>query len=968
MPLAAGTKLGPYEILSPLGAGGMGEVYRARDPRLARDVAVKVVRLSLDDAASGTPQADKPPNPPPLSPETLRRFEKEARAAGTLNHPNILVVYDAGTQDGSPYLVTELLEGETLRERMQRNAQLTTPRPSSTSPSAGHPAVKTPPDNANNESASSTGSHAPRPYQGLSRRKALDYAIQLANGLAAAHEKGIVHRDLKPENVFLTTEGRVKILDFGLAKLTARVTSEAATIDLTSATQEIVTTKAGQVMGSVGYMPPEQVRGEVADARSDIFSFGAILYEMLSGRRPFHGTSQVETMHAILRDDPPEIDPLQHDIPPGLLRVMERCLEKEPRQRFQSASDLAFALEALSGSKSSSVSPLAASPAPSPRKLLLRRALPWALGTTTLLLTAFAVLAAYLLFQPRPPQPVVRFPVPLPDHAELITGAEMSLSPDGHSLAFIASESGNPSALWVRRFGILEATPLQGTAGAYSPFWSPDSGQIGFYAHGKLETIAVEGGAPKVLCDAHNVGGLGGTWNRQGVILFAAESGLYRVPDTGGTPALVVPPDPARQQIAYASPQFLPDGRHFLVQIHSPGTQPDAVGTGSLDSKTVQRLAQISTQVDYAAGHLFYVNQHTLVARPFSAGALRFTGPAHPVAQNIVEPFPYYAAYSVSPAGVLTYQSGSNSVINAPGQMTWFSRAGNRLGTVGQSGVYWSPALSPTGTKLAVGKGNFNQEGIWVYDLKRGTASRLTFTTGDNITPSWSADGSSIFFSSNRSPGLQQYGIYRKAANGLGNTQLVLPDKGRFKVVDDLSADGRYAIYEDSTITTKAHLWALPLFGDRKPFPYVQGNFTAIAARFSPNGHYVAYMSNETGNWEIYVQTFPRHTGKWEISVTGGELPMWSRDGKELFYLASGTTPSEFKLMAVAVGTTSAALQAGIPKPLFQTQLFPRSYLRNGYVPSPDGKRFLMLTPMEGKATPKPLTVVLNWPTLLAGK
>ena len=509
-----------------------------------------------------------------------------------------------------------------------------------------------------------------------------------------------------------------------------------------------------------------------------------------------------------------------------------------------------------------------------------------------------------------------------------------------------------PTTLWLRPLDSLTAVPIPGIRDAHHPFWSPDSQWIGFRAGGKLEKIAVSGGAPQTLCDA---AGGGSTWNRDGIILFSSGGSLYRVPDAGGTPTLVLAPDKARHEAAFVYPQFLPDGQHFIFQVFTPGTQTNLIGAGSLDSKTVKRLAQAGSNALYAPpGYVFYLDQAALIARPFDAKALRFTGPAVPVAENVELPSGgIYGFFSVSPAGVLAYQTAAATAAN---EMTWFNRAGQKLGTVGQPDAHSTPALSPDGSGLAVAVGAMFRTDIWVYDLKRGTGSRLTSNTAGDANPVWSADGTRILFSSNRDG---QYDIYQIAANGLGSTQPVFQSKDRVKYLDDLSADGRYAVYDTGGGITATALWAVPLLGDRKPFAFVQGGFTAGSAQFSPNGRYVAYNSNETGREEVYVRTFPQESGKWQISASGGAEPMWRRDGKELFYLSL-----DEKLMAVDVNTASSSFQAGIPKPLFQAQLVPLWYWRNIYAPSPDGQRFLMLVP-AGESKLSPITVVVNWPTLL---
>jgi eukaryotic-like serine/threonine-protein kinase len=593
-----------------------------------------------------------------------------------------------------------------------------------------------------------------------------------------------------------------------------------------------------------------------------------------------------------------------------------------------------------------------AEPQPAPRSpSRSRRALPWALG-------GFAVLCAIVatwLLKPAPQPNVVRFAVPPPENTELLYGGEMSLSPDGRTLAFVAQAGEDkPNVLWLRSLNSLTAQPVPGTDGAAVPFWSPDSRQIAFYANGELKKVSVAGGMPKTLCDASYPGG---SWNGDGVILFLNGEGIYRVPDTGGTPTLVLAPDSSNHPTYLRYPQFLPDGRHFILLVFTGNSGQHVIAAGSLDSKTVENLAQTSSNALYAApGYMFYLDQRTLMARPFNATALRFTGPAVPVAQNVgVLQGSDYGFFSVSPAGVLAYQTGQ--ALAAASQMTWFSRAGQKLGTVGQPDVYAAPALSPDGSQVAVGVGPPGSRDIWIYDLKRGTGSRLTFNPTDDMNPVWSPDGKRILFSSNR--GGAQFDIYQKAADALGSTQPVFQSKDQNKEIDDVSADGRDAVY--FTGTDHHGIWGLPLFGQRRPFAIDQGSKINGSAMFSPNGRYVAYGSRESGRYEIYVQTFPQQTGRWQISAAGGIEPMWRRDGKELFYLTL-----DEKLMAVDVNSVSPGFQAGIPKELFQAQPIPTPlwYWRNIYVPSSDGQRFLMLSP-AGEARQEPITVVVNWMSLL---
>ncbi|MGH9588923.1 MAG: protein kinase domain-containing protein [Terracidiphilus sp.] len=925
MSVVSGTNIGPYEILSPLGAGGMGEVYRARDTRLNREVAIKVLPRAF---------AEDPPR--------MARFEREAQLLASLNHPKIAAIYGLEESGATRALVMELVEGPTLAERIGRAPVSARPKAGSGSPAQGSGGAG---------SGAKTGEHAA--YAGGARKtaiavdEALPIAQQMAEALEYAHEHGVVHRDLKPANVKVTPDGCVKVLDFGLAKAMG---PESASGDISnSPTLSLAMTEAGLIIGTAAYMAPEQARGKPVDRRADIWAFGCVLYEMLTGQKAFEGETVSDVLAAVIMKEP-DWSALPETVPISMQRLIRRCLQKDPHQRLQAIGDARIAIEeALSGATADSEAAAQTGQiAAAHHASRLRRILPWALAAAAILF------AAYFLFKPAPPRNVIRFAVPPPENAVLIAGGEPSISPDSRTLAFIAEEAGpdKPSMLWLRPLNSMTAQPVAGTEGASTPFWSPDSRQVGFFAAGKLEKVAISGGSPVTLCDANQSGG---TWNRNGAILFTNGGSIYRVSDSGGTPALVLAPDAARHDVDYRYPQFLPNGRHFLFDAvsHTSYSASGFVGASSLDSKTAARLAQVSSIAFYSEpGYLVYLAGSTLMARPFDARGLRFTGQAVAIAQDVFHtPYDFYKTFAVSPAGLLAYQTGA---LATTVQLTWFSRAGDKLGTVGQPGIYTAPALSPDGARLAVAVGPFEKRDIWVYDLKRGTASRLTFNPADDTNTLWSADGTRIVFSSNRDG---QFNIYQKDANGEGSAQSLIESKEPPKHIDDLSPDGRYAIYD--TATTDEALWGVQLSGDRKPFAYVQASFRAKSPRFSPNGRYVAYSSTETGSPEVYVQTFPQHTGKWQISASGGDQPMWSRDGKELFYL-----DPEGKLMYVDIDPNSATFQAAIPKTLFQTQLDGRYPGRNMYVVSPDGQRFLMLAPAGG-IKPRPITVVVNWPEML---
>jgi eukaryotic-like serine/threonine-protein kinase len=889
--LASGTRLGPYEVLAHIGAGGMGVVYRARDTKLDRDVALKVLPAAFVRDA-----------------ERVARFQREAKVLASLNHPNIAAIFGLEESDGTSALVMELVAGPALAERIKQ-----------------------------------------RP---VSVEEVLRIATQMAEALEYAHERGIVHRDLKPANVKVTPDGVVKVLDFGLAKALEGDLAASSLQD--SPTISEMVTQPGMLLGTAAYMAPEQAKGKQVDRRADIWAFGCVLYEMLTGRQVFQGENVAELLTAVLAKEP-DWTTLPATTPIRVRVLLQRCLQKEPKQRLQAIGDARIAIdEVLSGAPDPALA--AVTQATQPR---WRRVLPWALVAIAILGAAIPV---YLLW-PRNTQSVVRFWVPPPERTSLrAVDAWPALSPDGSKLAFLTgSQRGTPQMLWVRSFDSPVPQALPETDDALYPFWSLDGKYIGFYAYGKLQKVAVSGGLPETLGEYQ--GFRGGTWNREGDILFTKDNAIYRVSEGGGTPTLVTAPDAARQEIGYLWPTFLPDGRHFLLLIVMANNLNAAnfVAVGSLDSAKTEQLFPSTTSAIYATpGYLFYLKQNTLMAQPFDATRLQLTGQAVPVATGIGfnSGNSWHGSFTASQTGVLAYQTAvANTDIAS--QMAWFGRKGERLGAVSGIGERSNPALSADGGKLAIGVGARGNRDIWVYDLKRGTESRLTIgNNGDNLNPVWSPDGSRIFFTSNRAG---QLDIYKQPSNGLGDAEQILNSK-QLKYLDDLTRDGRYAIYDTGSSSNSTELWVFPLQGERKPFPFVQAKFAARDARFSANGRYLAYTSNETGRYEIYVETFPEHLGKWQVSTSGGTEPSWRGDGKELFYLG----PKD-EMMAVEVNTDLQEFHAGVPKQLFQTSLLSGFGWRNRYVVSPDGQRFLMLAP-AGETVSPPITVVLNWPALVEKK
>jgi serine/threonine protein kinase len=851
----------------------MGEVYKAKDTRLDRTVAIKV----LPEAFSSDP-------------ERLARFGQEARAAAALNHPNILAVHDIGTHAGSSYIVSELLEGETLREKIA----------------------------------------------GLPVRKALDYAIQIAHGLAAAHEKGIVHRDLKPENIFVTNDGRVKILDFGLAKLTE--TEPVGGLSQLRTTPP--NTVAGVVLGTVGYMSPEQIRGVEADHRSDIFAFGAIVYEMLGGQQAFRAETSIDAMTAILKEEPPDLPDDRH-IPPALARIVDRCLEKSPGARFQTATDLAFALKALS--IDSGGQPVAAVV----RRPRGREMAAWT-AVVVLLLSLLLTLPSSVAHLREVPAetPTIRFNVFPPPDAAFIGGPDTqapAVSPDGRWLAFRAQRLPGPTLLWIRSLDSLSAQALVGTDGATFPFWSPDSRFVAFFAQGKLKKIEISGGPVQTLCDAPAPAGPGGTWNRDG--------NLSRVSSAGGQPASLTMLDAARKETSHQWPQFLPDGRHFLFRVQ-PG---NAIRIGSLDDKGGATILTADSKVLYTPpGYLLFTRQDTLMAQRFDATRGELTGDALPIAEQVAaNQFVGNAPFSVSQNGVLVYRAGAGTV----NQLVWVARDGKPLGNFGAPGEFhalWLAADERRAVVQQYSSGGGLQSDLWLLDGDRGTASRFTFDpeTETEGHPVWSPDLNQIAFFSGT---FGQAGpLVVKAATGLQPAEPLVRTP-TFKQPTDWSSDGRMVVFEEQNRETRWDISVVPLDGDRKPRLVVQTPFSERLGQLSPDVHFLAYTSNETGREEVYVVNFPEATTKTQISINGGTKPRWRRDGKELFFVdGAGMLIS----VPVALGRE---IETGAPRPLLELKAADSDGWN--YAMSADGQRILVMRSTE--AAPTPLTVVVNWTALL---
>jgi eukaryotic-like serine/threonine-protein kinase len=860
MALATGAMLGPYEILAPIGAGGMGEVYKARDTRLNRIVAIKVSKEQFSE-----------------------RFEREAKAVAALNHANICHLYDVGPN----YLVMEFVEGESPK--------------------------------------------GPYPFE-----EALRLASQIADALEAAHDKGIVHRDLKPGNIKITPEGQVKVLDFGLAKMTLPEAASASLADSPTLTMA-APTQAGVILGTAGYMSPEQALGKSATTRADIWAFGVVLYELLKGESPFKGENVTETLASIVKD---QVDVAV--LPYEVRRLCDACLQKDPKKRLQAIGDCRLLLD------KPGAMPVATVPARQSK-------LGWIVAAALVLALIPLGYVAYRHKTEEAPR-VVRFTVPPPEKGTFGPNGLPQISPDGRRIAYIARAEGGPNQLWVRDLDSLTARLLIKET-SRNPFWSPDSRSIGFWSGGKLQKVEAAGGPALTLCDATSL--YGGTWNRDDVILFSPGYGdpIQRVSAAGGSATPVTTLDQASGEGAHVFPWFLPDGRHFLYTAFSRDEEKTSIYIGDLQSKehTLVMLAK-SNAVYVPPGYILFVREHTLMTQPFDAGNLRTTGDAFPIAEQMdTRAAPSRGYFSASQNGVLAFTSGAQ-VQNV--QMTWFDRSGKAVGTVGAPVDMGWPAISPDGKTVATDQRD-PQTGyydIWLHDLARGTDSRFTFNSKNNRFPVWSSDGSYLAFNSDRS-GSQT--VYKKPTGGVGKEEIVDKDELN-KRPTSWSPDGRYLIEESSAATPKTQddIWiapassgAGPAMGGQRPHPYLQTEFIEGEGRISPNGKWLAYRSDETKRFEVYIMTFPNPGGKWQISTSGGSIPIWSRDGKQLFYVSAGN-----KMMAVDIKGTGTNPEPGLPQPLFDVRLGPTN---PSFDISKDG-RFLIPTAVE-QATAAPIIVVVNW-------
>lgn len=885
----------------------MGEVYKARDTRLDRTVAIKV----LPSHISGNTQA-------------RQRFEREARTIAALHHPHICALFDVGRQDGMDFLVMEYLEGATLAERLRKGP--------------------------------------------LPMAEALKFALQLADALDKAHRSDVVHRDFKPGNVMLTADG-AKLLDFGLAKIQSEGPGASAVLS-SAPTDAASLTGSGAILGTLQYMAPEQLEGDTADARTDIFAFGTVLYEMVTGQKAFQGRSQPGLMSAILTSQPPPLSQTVGTIPPLLEHVIRRCLAKDPTERWQSARDLWLELKAIGDPGS----PLAAAVPTAPPKR--RSLIPFAGAAAAVVVLAFAFMYWRSSSSSTPSSNVqeTRFEIPV---TGLSSPYYISVSPDGRRVAYLAASENGPIALWVRALNSLDARVLSGTENASVGDWSPDSRFLVFAADGKVKRIDVTGGPPQTLADiGSDVRGIytRSTSNSEGTVVFGVNDGkgLRKISKSGGEIVQVTELDKTLAETAHSTPWFLPDGKRFLYTAWSSKPENRAIYVGSIDGKTRTRLMTTESKAVYTArGFVLFVRERTLMARPFDPSRLEFTGDASPLAEEVAyNPGFGQSAFYSSDEGTVIYYRSRGAVASGALEFFWMDRAGKAGVPLGAAVVTNFPELmlSPDGKSVVysdTADGNGAPD-VWIKDLESDVRKPLTRHPAYDESAVWSPDGRELVFGSNRDDSSIRT-LYKRPANAAVPEQVLLPPESGVVVrARDWSANGNVLLMErfDRGQRNQRDIWVLPMSGDGKAHPYLQTPADEGQPTLSPNGKWLAYISNESGRYQVIVQTFPDASGgKWQISTNGGAFPRWNRNGQELFYLNA-----ERQIVAVAV-KTDKAFEAGKSTALFSS---PLSFPANPgtlypYDVSPDGQRFLMLASaaqVPGGAV-TPITVILNWPAAL---
>ena len=902
-----GQTISHYKIIEKIGEGGMGVVYKAHDKKLDRDVALKFLPSHLSSS-----EQDK------------ARFIQEAKAASALSHPNVCTIHDIQEHENQMFIVMDFVDGQTLRQKKDS----------------------------------------------ISFKQAIDIGIQVADGLAAAHEKGIVHRDIKPENIMIRKDGIAQVMDFGLAKLRGNVTR---------------LTKEGSTVGTAGYMSPEQVQGQDADHRSDIFSFGVLLYELLTGQLPFRGVHETALAYEIVNVDPAPMSSIKPEIDPTLDAIVLECLEKDPRERTQSIAQVALDLKRCKRESSrqrvsrvTAARPIAKPPAGySQDTAVVKPAggsprLPWIVAALFLIgMVTFGV-----LYFKRPSTEVqtIRSYILPPERLTFATqssgagGSHLALSPDGSMLAFVAADSSGKTHLMVRALNVLNAKELPATEGASYPFWSPDNRYIGFFQSGKMKRIEASGGPSVTICSASD--GRGGSWSQDGVIIFSPSAGdpIYQVPAAGGAATAVTKLDSSHRETTHRWSHFLPDGKHFLYFSRSSfggvEREEDALVVASLNGKVNKRLMPTKGNVVYASGCLIYLREKTLLAQPFDASKLETSGDAIPIAEPVDYDLGFNrAVFSVSQNGILIYKS---STLQSGFQLEWFDRTGKSLGKIAEPAEYASVALSPDEKKIAFDFYDYQSRNmdIWLYDIARTLKTRFTFDPSADGYPVWSPDGSRIIFNSDRRGHLD---LYQKTTSGAGVEEILLESlEEKFPL--DWSPDGKFLAYDVYDLKGVGDLWILPLDpkvagGDRKPFAFLQSEFEEYYCQFSPDMRWISYESNESGNWELYVRPFIgedeqpaiNQTRKWQVSTNGASfsnINKWNQNGKELFYQSNDN-----KLMAAEVKTSGSTFEVGAVQPLFEVKAKGTVVF---YDVTADGQKFLMGVRITGESVPM-LTLVTNW-------